>query len=241
MEVQDDGKQGETMRRAVRSAFSAGIAYPGIIGVLACLLASAAMTDAEVAPAASQAWLEEAAADPELLMERARAASGLLSEVEGYYDEAVAPLERVLRRQGADEKLARRIALALVREGNRTGVDPRLLTAIMLVENPALDSLAQSPVGARGLMQIMPAHRGHWRGCPPTLATVDANICYGARIFAWNLRASGGDVNRALLRYNGCVRGTNTPNCQMYPRHVYTRVTRVHRWGAAPTLRAAAP
>jgi hypothetical protein len=55
---------------------------------------------------------------------------------------------------------------------------------------------------------------------------VDANICHGARIFAHYLGATNGDVDRALLRYNGCVTGSVTPNCHQYPSQVYARAGR---------------
>jgi soluble lytic murein transglycosylase-like protein len=189
----------------------------------------------------SQATITTQLPDPYALMERARVASDLLGGVEGYYDTEIAPLERVLRSQRNDPELARRIALALVREGNRVGVSPRLLLGVMLVENPGLDTVARSAVGARGLMQVMPLHRGTRRSCDD-MASLDGNICYGARIFASNLRESHGNVESALLRYNGCVHGTNTPNCQRYPHYVYTRVSRVNSVAARSRAgRAAAP
>jgi soluble lytic murein transglycosylase-like protein len=153
-------------------------------------------------------------------VQRVTAAWGELAE---YYRDRVAPIERVLLRYGAAPELAERTAVALVRESNGVGLDPRLLLAVLLVENPWLDPTIRSPVGAVGLMQVMPFHRGHWDGCEPDLEDVDANICHGVRIFAQYFRDTGGNVERALLRYNGCVRGTNTPNCHQYPYHVFAR------------------
>lgn len=146
-----------------------------------------------------------------------------LQGVDGVYEDEVRPLERTILRYRNDERLARRVATALVREGHRTGLAPDILLAVMLVENPWIDPEARSPVGARGLMQIMPGHRGQWRACPPTLDGIEANICYGAQIFKDYLRQTG-NVETALLRYNGCVKGTNTPNCHLYPQQVFARV-----------------
>jgi soluble lytic murein transglycosylase-like protein len=148
------------------------------------------------------------------------------NELDEYYRTRVAPIERVLHRHGADDVLGERIAVALVREANRAGLEPRLLLAVLLVENPWLDPTIRSPVGAVGLMQVMPMHRGQWPACEPDLEDIDANICHGARIFASYFNATGGNVERALLRYNGCVRGTNTPNCHQYPYHVFARAGR---------------
>jgi len=161
------------------------------------------------------------------LEQRALRVGALLEGVEGVYEEQVAPIERVLLGyRNDDPQLVRRIAVALVREGRRTQLEPRLLLAVLLVENPWLDPEAESFVGAKGLMQVMPFHRGQWAPCAPRLDDVDANICHGAQIFAWNLKQTDGNVDKALLRYNGCVKGTNTPDCHLYPTHVYARAGR---------------
>ena len=165
-----------------------------------------------------------------------------LAELSEYYDDEIAPVERVLLRYRDDPELARRVAVALVREANRAGLQPRLLLGVLLVENPWLDPEIRSSVGATGLMQVMPVHRGAWGDCGTDLEDIDSNICHGARIFAHYFNESGGNVDRALLRYNGCVRGTNTPNCDQYPTHVFARVGRASllAWlGARPS--AAAP
>lgn len=153
------------------------------------------------------------------LTERADSVRALFDRVEDYYALEVEPVTRVLRRYTDDDGLAREIGVALVREANRVDLEPRLLLAVLLVENPWLDPEIRSHVGAVGLMQVMPVHRGQW-GCGGDLEDVDANICHGARIFAHYVERTGGDMERALLRYNGCVRGTNTPDCHRYPDRV---------------------
>ena len=52
------------------------------------------------------------------------------------------------------------------------------------------------------------------------LTVPEVNICYGAKILAHALGRTGGDLDRALLRYNGCVVGENTPDCHDYPSWV---------------------
>ena len=137
----------------------------------------------------------------------------------------IAPLARtLLEKHSASQALASRIALALVREAYVTRIEPQLLLAVLLVENPWLDPQARSFVGAVGLMQVMPFHAGAW-GCPGAdLTDPDVSICHGARILAHALGRSDGDLDRALLRYNGCVHGTNTPDCHRYPEHVRGRM-----------------
>lgn len=160
------------------------------------------------------------------LRHRAARVHALFRGAEQLFERDVAPLERVLLTYRNDPALARRIAWSLRREGLRVGVEPRLLLAVLLVENPWINPDAVSPVGALGLMQVMPVHRGSWRVCPPGFEQVEANICYGAHIFAQYLKQERGNIDRALLRYNGCVTGSNTPNCQFYPQHVYARAGR---------------
>ncbi len=148
-----------------------------------------------------------------------------LGGVDEVYEDEVKPLERTILRYRNDERLARRVATALVREGHRAGLAPDILLAVMLVENPWINPDARSPVGARGLMQVMPGHQGKWKACPKTMDEIESNICYGAQIFKDYLKQTG-DVERALLRYNGCVNGTNTPNCHLYPQQVFARVSK---------------
>jgi len=146
-----------------------------------------------------------------------------LADLDGAYQRDIAPLSRTLTLRGADRRWATRLAMILVREGRDAGLDPRLLLSVLLVEDPALDSAAVSFAGAVGLMQVMPVHAGQW-GCPDgDLRNPDVNICHGARILAHQLRRAKGNMDVALFRYNGCVHGTNTPDCHLYPLKVYGR------------------
>ena len=159
-----------------------------------------------------------------MLRQRLIAMEQALGGVEQVYEAEVAPIEKVLTRYRSDNpRLVRRVSVALVREAKRTKVDPKLLVGVLLVENPMLDPHARSPVGATGLMQVMPLHRGNWKPCGTRLDDIESNICTGSRIFADALKNSKGDVRSALLRYNGCRTGSNTPNCHEYPRFVLAR------------------
>jgi hypothetical protein len=115
-----------------------------------------------------------------------------------------------------DTTLARRIAEAIVVEGGKKNINPALLVGVVLTEDAKLDPMARSFVGARGLMQVMPFHAGKWKGCTSAdLFAIDSNICHGVSILADLIQRSP-NVASALQRYNGCVRGTNTPNCHTY-------------------------
>ena len=128
-------------------------------------------------------------------------------------------VSQILRNYTHDEAKADRIASAIVTEGNKHSISPSLLVGVLLTENPWLDPRAKSKVGARGLMQVMPFHSGKWGCGSRDLFDIEANICHGVNILEQNLKEEH-NLNRALLAYNGCVRGRNTPNCYTYSRHV---------------------
>ena len=125
-------------------------------------------------------------------------------------------VSQVLRKYTKDTVRANTIARAIVTEGAKKNLDPALLIGVLLTENAKLDPGARSNVSARGLMQVMPFHAGKWKECPSSdLADIASNICYGTSILAQYIKKTP-NVQKALLRYNGCVRGTNTPHCESY-------------------------
>lgn len=134
-------------------------------------------------------------------------------------------LSAVLRRYTSDRVAADRIAGAIVDEGNRRNLDPALLVGVLLTEDATLDTTARSFVGARGLMQVMPDHAGKWGCSSSNLFSIESNICHGASILQDNVRNSS-SMRTALLRYNGCVRGSNTPGCHSYPDKVMRAANR---------------
>ena len=125
----------------------------------------------------------------------------------------------VLNQYTHDRALAFRIADALVDQADKEHIDPALLVGVLLTEDATLDPHARSSVGARGLMQVMPLHSGKW-GCGSSdLFNIESNICHGVQILKEAMR-SAPNTRVALLRYNGCVRGRNTPNCHLYDDEV---------------------
>lgn len=150
------------------------------------------------------------------------------------------PLERYFARFSDDTALVRRVTRAVVREAYRQEVAPSLVAAVLVTENTTLKPWARSSAGAVGLMQVMPMHAGRL-GCQSAdLVDVESNICHGTTILARNLRRSS-TSSVALLRYNGCVRGTNTPDCHRYPGKVLERAGRLRREMLAAAAPAAAP
>lgn len=140
-----------------------------------------------------------------------------------------------LRRTGnLGPERADSIARVAVREAYHRRIPPALVLGVMLTENDKFKPNARSKVGALGLMQIMP------RLWTPNLGPIlgrnlkddETNLRYGVYILKHFARKTSdtldaGDVVRtALLSYNGCVRGRNTPDCKAYPEKVRRHVER---------------
>ena len=138
--------------------------------------------------------------------------------------------EDVMRLKQVDSARADSIAHFAVREAYRRGISPAIIFGVMLTENSRFISKATSNVGAVGLMQVYPKV---WLTKEMTklfgrdLSTDSTNVKYGVFILHQYFRPKDrkGQVRErdwatALLRYNGCVRGTNTPRCHTYPSKV---------------------
>ena len=136
----------------------------------------------------------------------------------------------VMRLKQVDSARADSIAHFAVREAYRRGIAPAVIFGVMLTENSRFESNAKSNVGAVGLMQVYPKI---WLTKEMTklfgrdLATDSTNVKYGVFILNQYFRPKDrkGNVRdrdwaTALLRYNGCVKGTNTPRCHTYPGKV---------------------
>jgi hypothetical protein len=127
------------------------------------------------------------------------------------------------------------IAYYAVREAYERGIPPAVIFGVMLTENALFVSDALSNVGAVGLMQVYPKiwlkELGDKFGTD--LASDSTNVKYGVYILSEYIKPKPGepnvtpsDVNKGLLKYNGCVKGTNTPNCRSYPTKVKNYVER---------------
>ena len=136
------------------------------------------------------------------------------------------PLARFFFARTREREFSERLARAIVKEANYLRVEPSLLAGVLLTENAPLDVRARSSQGAIGLMQVMHFHAGEYDCVSTDLLQVESNICHGARVLGYYLKRTG-NLRRALLRYNGCVSGTNTPNCRRYPSKVLRTASQV--------------
>ncbi len=134
------------------------------------------------------------------------------------------------------------IAHFAVREAFLRGVPPAVIFGVMLTENAQFVSRAKSNVGAVGLMQVYPKV---WLKAlsdqfGANVDTDSTNLRYGVFILEQYLKprtrlrapdhhvveTEPGALMKGLLKYNGCVRGTNTPRCHTYPTKVQRYVER---------------
>jgi len=89
--------------------------------------------------------------------------------------------------------------LIIFRAGERQGVDPRLIHAVIQQESK-YDPNVTSRVGAKGLMQLMPATAKRF-DCD-NLKDQACNVEAGTKYLAWLLKRFDGDVSLALAGYN---------------------------------------
>jgi soluble lytic murein transglycosylase len=105
------------------------------------------------------------------------------------------------------ERQQRRLALAIVREARRNGVDPLLVVALIRCES-SFNNYAVSHVGAMGLMQVMPdtgsylADKAGFKLQRHTnLFDSELNVELGTAYLA-ELISRFGSVEKALVAYN---------------------------------------
>jgi soluble lytic murein transglycosylase-like protein len=130
-------------------------------------------------------------------------ASGALAEREA------SAIERYLlrKRTGLSRKEVASLARTILAESHAYEMDPTIVLAVMHVES-RFDTFAVSPVGARGLMQLLPAtgeemalkHGVPWNGTR-TLFDPEVNVKLGVA-YLRELSDRYGDISTALAAYN---------------------------------------
>lgn len=145
------------------------------------------LADPNAAPLLSDSALSRAQSDPTKSKGRSRSGSTSYSNPSTDYYRGV----RLLPSNQPLDRVITRIA-------NETGLDPKLLHALVIIES-AYDHRAISPVGAKGLTQLMP-------GTAADLGVRDAfdseeNLRAGARYLAIQIGRFS-DIRLALAAYN---------------------------------------
>lgn len=101
--------------------------------------------------------------------------------------------------RGISAATAQKIASLVLGKGNKYGVDPRLVFALIAQES-RFNPHAVSPVGARGLGQLMPGTAAQLGVSNPF--DITQNIDGTVRYLATQLKRFGGDMRKALAAYN---------------------------------------
>ena len=144
------------------------------------------------------------------------------------------------KRYHVAEGAVRFLVAAAQSAGKDSQVDPLLILAVMAVES-SMNPFAQSPVGATGLMQVMPdLHSAKFPDQDSRIGALDpgANIRAGATILGELIRR-GGSVERGLQLYVGAG---NAPDDGGYANRVLTELDHLRlaaRGGVTEALAAA--
>jgi hypothetical protein len=107
-------------------------------------------------------------------------------------------------------------------EAERRSLDPDFLASVVWMESRGRYQ-AVGPVGAVGLMQVMPSEAGFsWR--PPKAQLLDpaTNLFWGTRTLATVIQQGNGDIFNALAAYNGGWHQTQYRG----PKHFATTILR---------------
>ena len=107
-------------------------------------------------------------------------------------------LERYVRDPDRRLRLLRKIHSA----ARQTDLQPELVLAVIEVESH-FNHYAVSPVGAQGIMQVMPFWKNEIGRPEDNLIDLDTNLRYGCTILKHYLERSEGRLAEALARYNG--------------------------------------
>jgi len=178
-------------------------------------------------------------------VEMARLRSQLVAEEEDSLYELArsSGIVAAVKASGLPERQQRRVAIAIVREAKGNKLDPLLVVAVIRTES-SFHNYAVSPVGAMGLMQVMPGtakwllqRRGEKLGRSTNLFDPELNIELGSSYLADLIRRFG-SVEKALVAYNagpGAARkiladqAIRTRFMAGYPKKVLSEFQRLQR------------
>jgi len=99
-----------------------------------------------------------------------------------------------------------RISSAVMSNANRFGLDPMLVTQVLWVESGARPWV-RSPLGAIGLMQVMP-YMADSLGMVGNPTTIEANVEAGCRILADNISRLGEEDGISAYFWGSRIRGS---------------------------------
>jgi soluble lytic murein transglycosylase-like protein len=123
----------------------------------------------------------------------------------------LAEMSRRLEKRIPDKQFRHDFLRTVHYEATRAGLEPEMVLALIQVES-GFKKYAVSPVGARGLMQVMPFWVNSIGNANQNLFHLRVNLRYGCTILRHYLDIERGDLYRALGRYNGSLGRPEYPN-----------------------------
>jgi soluble lytic murein transglycosylase-like protein len=123
----------------------------------------------------------------------------------------LAAMSKRLARRIPDRTAREEFLVTVHYEAKRAGLDPQLVLGLIQVESN-FRKYAVSSAGARGYMQVMPFWVRLIGNGDHNLFHLRTNLRYGCVILRHYLDLEGGDLYRALGRYNGSLGKPEYPN-----------------------------
>lgn len=181
-----------------------------LIGLLFILMAQTAQANSENVIKLQIASLDASLADT--------AQSGLVDAMESPWihqsDQSLVTLmghNKALSSRLDNRRLRHNLLHTIYYEAKRAGLEPDLVLSVIRVESH-FRKYAVSSAGALGLMQVMPFWAKMVGETSSDLFNLRTNLRLGCAILRSYLDQEGGNVHKALARYNGSLGKNDYPN-----------------------------
>lgn len=203
----DNLKQFAVQTYASTTAFlHNGLAVFGVVAIIALLMGARPAVDQEVQSGSALAAFGTI---------RHEGISVLVSTADTENPEYRALAAYLARRYKVAQDATEQLVGAAHLAGHRTGIDPLLILAVIAVES-RFNPIAESVMGAKGLMQVIPRYHQDKLdalGGEDSVFDPMTNIMIGARILKDAMRRGGG-LMPGLQLYNGAFDDVNQQYAQ---------------------------